>query len=165
MTFIWNHFLLLVTNNIFLACLSAWFCCQIIKTVFSFCKNRVESVKDFVELLLWRTGNMPSSHSSLVSCLTMSMILKHGVENDLSLICLAFYLIVVRDAVGVRKASGEQAKKINEIGEDLKNNGIDPNFSRLKEVHGHNALDVFVGSVIGVVFAVIFHIPVISQQM
>ena len=83
--------------------------------------GRIRSVYDLVENLLWKTGGLPSSHSSLVT---------------------------VRDAVGVRRSSGVQAKKINELGRDLHKKDI-IQYSPIKEVHGHTPIEVTVGCLLG----------------
>ena len=40
--------------------------------------------------------------------------------SDLFVFALCFYLVVIRDAFGVRRSSGIQARKINELGNELK---------------------------------------------
>ncbi|MBP5283540.1 MAG: divergent PAP2 family protein [Treponema sp.] len=147
---------LFFSNPIVLSCLFSWFCCQVIKTLINLFTSRITSARDFFDLLLFRTGSMPSSHSSLVAALTTTVFFMRGLNDELTLVSLCFYLVTIRDAVGVRRASGEQAVKINEMGELLKRNGIDFEFKKIKEVQGHTPFEVFIGSLIGVFFGVLF---------
>ena len=64
------------------------------------------------------------------------------------MISLGFFLITIRDAVGVRRSSGVQAKKINEMGKLLKEKGI-LDYSPIKEVNGHTPLEVTIGCLLG----------------
>lgn len=57
-------------------------------------------------------------------------------------------MVTVRDALGVRRASGLQAKKINELGSELNDKGI-VSYKALKEVHGHSPMEVVLGAVLG----------------
>ena len=68
---------------------------------------------------------------------------------------LFYAILTFRDALGVRRAAGAQAKVINELIRDLS-----PRFrlrSRaVKEIHGHTLPEVFVGSLLGFFIAVAF---------
>ena len=57
-------------------------------------------------------------------------------------------LVVIRDAVGVRRSSGNQAKVLNNLGSQLKEKS-DVEFTPVKEVHGHKPLEVVMGCLIG----------------
>ena len=64
---------------------------------------------------------------------------------------LVLAFIVMRDASGVRRAAGEQAKIINRMIKTLAEGGtIDFNHS-IKEFIGHTPFQVFVGAAIGIV--------------
>ena len=99
--------------------------------------------------MLWRTGGMPSSHSALVTSLCVTIAFRNGLHSDLFIFSLCFFLVVIRDAFGVRRSSGIQAKKINEIGNDLKEKGIIENYKPLKEVDGHTPMEVLCGCLLG----------------
>lgn len=91
---------------------------------------------------------MPSSHSAAVAGLTTSIGFLEGVDSTVFIVALFFALIVIRDALGVRRASGLQAKSLNKLGETLhKSNGIP--FSPVKEVNGHTPAEVTVGVILG----------------
>lgn len=56
------------------------------------------------------SGGMPSSHSALCTALTTSVAICHGVADSLFPVCLGFSLIVMYDAIGVRRHAGMQAE-------------------------------------------------------
>jgi hypothetical protein len=53
------------------------------------------------------TGGMPSSHSAAMVALSTSVLLTEGVSN-LFIACLVVTVIVIRDALGVRRTAGEE---------------------------------------------------------
>ncbi len=98
------------------------------------------------------TGSMPSSHSALVSALTLSIALHEGYNTTFA-IALILTLIVLRDAMGVRREAGEEGKMLNKI--------IKAARLKLPEEHyalGHTPLEVSVGIVIGVLTAVLVYV-------
>ena len=103
-------------NPLFFSALASWLTSQLIKTVIALCSHSITGGKLLIETLLWRTGGMPSSHSALVSAMTTSIAFKHGISSDLFVFSCCFSLIVVRDAMGVRRSSGQQAHALNDLG-------------------------------------------------
>jgi hypothetical protein len=98
---------------------------------------------------------MPSSHSALVTSLSTSIAIRNGLESDLFILSLFFALVVIRDAVGVRRSSGIQAKTINEMGDSLSQKKV-LNYRPIKEVDGHKPIEVIVGSLLGVSMSLAF---------
>ena len=78
----------LFQNPILIACIFSWFSAQFIKTVIKLFSGRVHSIKDLFELLLWRTGSMPSSHAALVACLSISIGFHSGFDSDVFVFAL-----------------------------------------------------------------------------
>lgn len=146
---------LLLQNPIFISCIFSWLSAQFIKTVIKLITGKVHSIKELIELLLWRTGGMPSSHSALVSTLCVSIGFRSGIDSDIFILAFCFMLVTIRDALGVRRSSGIQAKIINEMGRALDNEKI-IKFRPIKEVQGHKPLEVLVGSLLGAAIAVAF---------
>ncbi len=101
---------------------------------------------------------MPSSHSALVACICTMIGFHAGITSDVFLLSLCFYLVTIRDAVGVRRANGIHAKRINEIGEFLREKGLYKEYQKLKEVDGHTPMEVFVGSLLGFFIGVGFSV-------
>ena len=139
---------LFLTSHVLLACISSWFCAQFIKTVINVLYGRIHSIYELIENLLWKTGGLPSSHSAMVTALCTTIGVRHGINSDIFILAFCFCMVTIRDAVGVRRSSGVQAKKINELGRDLNNKEI-VKYSPIKEVRGHTPIEVTVGCLLG----------------
>ncbi|PTA69453.1 divergent PAP2 family protein [Deinococcus arcticus] len=97
------------------------------------------------------TGGMPSSHSAMVAALTTGVGLTEGMASPLFAACAVFALIVMYDATGVRHSSGQQARLLNDLVEELRavvREGFAP--LPLRVLLGHTYLEVLVGTLIGV---------------
>ena len=112
---------------------------------------------ELCELLLWRTGGMPSSHSALVAALSTTIGFRSGFYSDIFIFSACFFFVTIRDALGVRRASGIQARKLNEIGKSLEEKQIH-DYQQIKEVQGHTPLEVFVGVLLGFFIGVAFSV-------
>lgn len=97
----------LAANPTFVSGLVAWMMAQSMKMFLNFF---VERKWDF--RILFASGGMPSSHSALCTALTTSVAICHGVADSLFPVCLGFSLIVMYDAIGVRRHAGMQAEVI-----------------------------------------------------
>ncbi len=148
----------LFNNPVFLACVFSWLCAQFIKTIINLFSGKIHSLHELFDLLFWRTGSMPSSHSAITACICTMIGFRSGIASDIFILALVFYLVTIRDAVGVRRANGIQAKRLNEIGSILKEKGMNDEFTKLKEVNGHSPMEVFVGSVLGFFMGVAFSV-------
>ncbi|MDK6422065.1 divergent PAP2 family protein, partial [Aerococcus urinae] len=65
--------------------------------------------------IIHTTGGMPSSHTAAVTALITSLILQEGFLSPYVAIATAYGLIVMFDAMGVRRQSGEQGILIREL--------------------------------------------------
>jgi uncharacterized protein len=139
---------LFVSNPIFLAAMFSWILSQFIKTLINLMTNTVASFRELVELLFWKTGGMPSSHSALVASVTTTIGFKQGIGSDLFIFSCCFTLVVIRDAVGVRRSSGQQARALNELGEKISSK-IHYHFKPVKEIQGHRPMEVLAGLLLG----------------
>lgn len=101
---------------------------------------------------------MPSSHSSITACLCTTIGYRSGIDSDVFILSMVFYLVTIRDAVGVRRANGMQARRLNELGEILKEKGFFDDFKKLKEVNGHSPMEAFVGSLLGFFVGIAFSV-------
>ena len=146
----------LLSSPVFLACVSSWLCAQFIKTIIKLLSGSVHSLSELFELLFWRTGSMPSSHSSITSCLCTTIGYRSGLDSDIFILSLVFFLVTIRDAVGVRRANGMQARRLNEIGDILKERNLFEDFKKLKEDKGHSPMEAFVGSLLGFFIGIAF---------
>ena len=137
-----------LSNPVLLACISSWFCAQFIKTVISILYGRIHSLYELVENLIWKTGGLPSSHSALVASLSTTVGFRNGISSDIFILWLCFFMVTIRDAVGVRRSNGIQAQKINEIGRLLNKKDI-IDYKPIREVNGHTPMEVTIGCLLG----------------
>jgi len=145
------------TNPVLLACIFSWLSAQLIKTLIKLFSGRVHSIKELFELLFWRTGSMPSSHAALVASLCTTIGFRSGIENDVFILSIGFFLVTIRDAVGVRRANGIQARVINEIGKMLSEKGL-MDYKPIKEVQGHTPMEVLIGCLLGFAIGLAFSV-------
>lgn len=138
-------------NPIFISSVSSWFIAQIIKTVVV-ALGRKRNARDVLKTIVWRTGGMPSSHAALVSSMTTSVAFLEGVQSNLFIVSFFIALIVLRDAMGVRRSSGLQARALNALGKQAVEK-LEAEFHPVKEVHGHKPLEVVLGSLLGIFIA------------
>ena len=137
-----------LSNPVLLACISSWFCAQFIKTVISILYGRIHSLYELVENLIWKTVGLPSSHSALVASLSTTVGFRNGISSDIFILSLCFFMVTIRDAVGVRRSNGIQAQKINEIGRLLNKKDI-IDYKPIREVNGHTPMEVTIGCLLG----------------
>jgi len=145
------------TNSVLLACIFSWLSAQLIKTLIKLFSGRVHSIKELFELLFWRTGSMPSSHAALVASLCTTIGFRSGIESDVFILSIGFFLVTIRDAVGVRRANGIQARVINEIGKMLSEKGL-MDYKPIKEVQGHTPMEVLIGCLLGFAIGLAFSV-------
>lgn len=140
----------LIGNKVFMSGVTGWFIAQLLKTLIN-----TLLTKSFSAERLVGSGGMPSSHSSTVCALTTSTAILYGVGSFEFAISAVFAIIVMYDAMGVRRETGKQAKLLNEIILSFKKHDGSP-FSEkmLKEYVGHTPLQVFAGAVLGILIAV-----------
>lgn len=106
--------------------------------------------------LFFSTGGMPSSHSAGVSSLTTYIGLKKGVSSIEFALSLVYGMIVMYDAQGIRRQTGELTLKVNDLDELIdKINEDDPvefvekSPDPLKEMLGHQPKEVLGGAILG----------------
>lgn len=133
-------------NAVLVTALIAWAVAQISKTLLSSFGARRFNFRRLVE-----PGGMPSAHSAFVTSLSTGVGIQEGFESSLFALSVAFALIVMYDAAGVRRAAGRQARVLNRIVEDL--NQMELNPDRLKELVGHTPFEVLVGALLGIMIA------------
>ena len=100
---------------------------------------------------------MPSSHAALVASLCTSIGFRSGINSDIFILSLGFFLVTIRDAVGVRRANGIQARTLNKVGRGLKDKGL-IDFTPIKEVQGHSPAEVAIGCLLGFFIGLAFSV-------
>lgn len=144
-----EQFRLFLINPVFLSCVFSWLGAQFLKTAINLIYGRIHSFSNLLENMIWVTGGMPSSHSALVSSLCTTIAVRNGLNSDLFVFSLCFFLVTIRDAFGVRHSSGIQAKKINELGSELEDKKVLTKYKKIKEVNGHTPMEVICGCLLG----------------
>ncbi len=140
----------LIQNYLLISAGVSWFVAQICKVFTGVFHERQFSIVS----LLTGTGGMPSSHSACVTALAVSSGLYYGLGSAPFAITTILALVVMRDASGVRREAGKQAKVLNQIIGELFTTGDEKRFhADLKELLGHTPLQVFVGALLGAVTA------------
>ena len=107
--------------------------------------------------LFTTTGGMPSSHSAGVMGLSTAVGLIKGFSSIEFAIALGYAFIVMDDAAGVRRAAGKQAACLNKIIMDLYKQDLQEAGGKLKELLGHTPMQVFVGAIYGIFYAILIH--------
>lgn len=162
-----NPLRVLISNYVIDVGFLAWFAAQLLKTILAYIPSRK---------IIWErmvgSGGMPSSHSALVCAVSVGVAKKLGYASPEFALSLAMAGIVMYDAMGVRRAAGEQAKALNKMvidfkeifqmlkeefdalarGEDVPEERGGPN-KRLKEFLGHTPLEVLCGAALGILIA------------
>lgn len=117
----------------------AWFVSGTLK----YAVNRVRHGRNARKLI--GNGGFPSTHTSVVSSVAMLIGFDQGWGTPLFGLAVAVTYIVMIDAVGLRRAVGETAKRINALTlETAASSGV-----RLRERQGHTRLEVLGGLAVG----------------
>ncbi len=135
-----SEFLAIFDNSVLFWSLISCLLAQFLKIIFNFF-----STGKIRFGIIFETGGMPSSHSSLITGAASGTGFELGFDSPIFALSVAIALIVMYDASGVRKSAGVQAAQINTLSKK-----IDPNAEiNLKESLGHTKLEVIVGSFLG----------------
>ncbi|HCB99646.1 MAG TPA: acid phosphatase [Ruminococcaceae bacterium] len=143
-------------NTVLMAAILSWILAQAIKTVLTLIVK-----KKFDAERILGSGGMPSSHSAMVCSLMLGMAIKTGVSSPFFAVTFAFAAVVMYDAMGVRRAAGEQARVLNRMLDKWEKQ--DPELSpkediarkELKEYLGHTPLEVLAGAMLGILVALV----------
>ena len=125
--------------------------CQILKFLIEIITNKKVSIIR----LLDGAGGLPSSHSTLTSCLTTLIGLNMGFASPIFALSTVFTLIVMYDAMGIRYETEKQAKVINKITKQIKLDNLNSELKNLKEEVGHKPIEVFCGLILGIILGII----------
>lgn len=141
----------LLQNKILICAVTGWCVAQILKTLI-----HLLFTKKFVVERLVGSGGMPSSHSSTVCALVTATCYYYGPGSFEFAISLIMAIIVMYDAMGVRRETGIQARVLNEMMEVFADMGSDMSAQdKLKEFVGHTPLQVLMGAILGIVIAIV----------
>ncbi len=101
-------------------------------------------------------SGMPSSHAAIVASLTTIAGLVEGLDSPIFAISLILAIIVIRDALGIRRYLGQHSHVINLMVKELKNDKLlYKKYPHLLEKIGHTPAQVVAGSIIGFLISLI----------
>jgi len=129
-----------------IAIIIAWVGAHIIKYIVCYFSDN----KRKFGLQIFDSGDMPSSHSATVMALATTIGLCDGFKSGLFSIAALLALIVMYDAVKVRRSSGEQGVAISELIKEQNSKVKLPRVSK-----GHTPMEVTVGALLGVIIGII----------
>lgn len=122
---------------------------QVLKTVVYYYRT---GIWDFHWVIA--SGGFPSSHSSTVTALSLSIGIQEGFDSAIFAVTTIFSFIVMYDACHVRYYSGKNIELTQQLVKDLREmTGLhfdDPIYQeKLKNVLGHKFVEVIGGFVVG----------------
>ena len=136
-------------NKILWAAFSGWVLAQIIKVPLEYALHH-----NLDWSLLLSSGGMPSSHSALVTGMAVAVGIQEGFNSPLFAIALVVTVIVIYDALGVRRQAGDHARVLNLMIDELLT-GHPLAEKELKEMLGHTPREVIAGVVLGLVTSIL----------
>ena len=146
----------MIVNKILLIALFSGFSAQLLKPILYLLVN-----KKFKLELLYASGGMPSSHSSAVVSLSVIIGLTEGFESTMFALTTIVAMLIMYDAANVRYYAGKNIALTKKLIADLKakSNYLEMLSSpiydeKIKEILGHNWLEVFFGAVLGLIVAI-----------
>ena len=145
-------------NDVLVTALISSLSAQMIKVIIN-----LILVGKFIPERMWGAGGMPSAHSATVCAMVVATRRYCGTHSTLFAIALIVSIIVMYDAMGVRRETGEQAKVLNR----LLNEWMDQESEilpilgdkKLKEMVGHTPIQVVTGAAFGAVIG--FAMPMV----
>lgn len=154
-------------NYALFSALLSWCAAQVIKTLINFLQTR-----KFNPERLFGAGGMPSSHSALVCSATIAVCRECGFDSPEFAMMFIIAMVVMYDAMGVRRSAGLHAREINRINrifavkgiklnEDASEQKPEKKKKELKEYLGHTPFEVLGGALLGILIAMAMPMDII----
>lgn len=140
----------LLLNKVLIIAATAWLIAGVLKMFIELIINKKFSFKRIIG-----AGGMPSSHTSTVIALAISIGYYEGPDKVTFALAVIFAIVVIHDAVGVRLETGKQAKVLNTMmfeSEAFKDLDFE---KQLKEYVGHTPLQALVGAIVGMLVSLV----------
>ena len=144
-----EFFAALFSNKCLVAAATAWTLAQIIKLPLEYVLHH-----EWNWHLLISTGGMPSSHSALVTGVSVAIGITQGFDSPIFAVAIVLAMIVIYDATGVRRHAGDHARVLNLMIDELLT-GHPLAEKELKEVLGHTPREVLAGIALGISVAIL----------
>ena len=140
------------SNRILIAGALGWLTAQVLKTIiFAITNHGINWSR------LFGDGGMPSGHSATVTAIAVSCGMELGFDSPIFAVACFMAIIVMHDAMGVRRETGKQSQVLNHLVEVVYAKNLTPE-EKLKEFVGHTPLQVFFGFILGLCIAIIINI-------
>ncbi len=117
----------------------AWFIAQLIK----FSIRAYKGEPSFS--IFYQSGGMPSAHTATIAALSFTTLALYGYDSPIFGLAVIFSGVIIYDALGVRRSTGEQSIAINRL---IKVSGKE---EAVREVMGHTPKEVAAGLVLGLI--------------
>ncbi|MDR1566815.1 MAG: divergent PAP2 family protein [Treponema sp.] len=141
-----------IENPVMLSAFTSWVLAQIVKALVVILSGRKKSPRELIETIIWRTGGMPSSHAAVICSMTAEVAFQEGIGSNLFVVCFFVAMVVMRDAMGVRRSAGLQARALNLLGRNASDR-LGFEYRQVKEIQGHAPLEVVIGALLGIFIA------------
>ena len=144
------NFLEIVRHPWFMSAFVAAGSAQVLKFAITSWHRRRLCRKEF-----FSAGGMPSVHSALVSALAFAVGFTDGFDEPRTMIAVGLGLIVLVDAVTLRREAGEHARLLNRIVKHLNDINDEDRLeaARLEERLGHSRREMLAGVLFGALVA------------
>lgn len=144
-------------NEILWSAILSWVLAQVVKTII-----HLFATKKFVPERLIGSGGMPSCHSAAMCGLTTAIVINKGIGSAELAIAAVLSVVVMYDAMSVRRETGLQSAFLNEMIEKQIQDGDIPEAQRkFREFIGHTPFQVLIGGLLGIAFALFYCLVVI----
>lgn len=141
----------MITNySLFLIPIVVGISCQAIKIATNSIKG------DFTFKHLFDYGGMPSSHAAMVTSLSLIIMLREGINSSVFALSFIMAILIIRDAVGIRRRIGNQAHITNQLVARLPQDE-QKKYSHLLETVGHTMPEITVGIIYGLVITLVLN--------
>ncbi len=103
---------------------------------------------------LLELGGLPSAHSSATITLTTLIAIYYGISSPLFIISLFLSIFIMGEAYVVRGVISRHSELIKKLAKTIPQKELDP--TRLSQKIGHSPVEVIIGLIFGVFFALAF---------
>ena len=150
-----EYLLDIVRNGALVVPTVSWLVAQLLKAVIDAAVSKTFKLSRLVG-----DGGMPSGHSATVMSLATIVGLTEGFGSISFAIAMIFAIVVMHDAIGVRREAGKQARMIismvDVLGDYLIEKDKKIKDEKLKVLVGHTPLQVVCGALLGLAIAIAY---------
>ncbi len=138
----------LLHNYVLMCAITSWFIAQVLKTLLVLIFTKKLKLERMVG-----SGGMPSAHTACVTALAIAICRMCGFSSVEFGIAFVLAVVVIYDALNVRRQAGEHAKAINIVVDRIDEEKDDDDLlgiKQLKESLGHKPIEVLAGALLGI---------------